>query len=61
MEKTFEQKMQELDEIVAKLEESKGLDLNEVAALYKRGKDLSKELQEQLNNLKSTVTEEIVK
>lgn len=61
MEKTFEQKMQELDEIVAKLEESKGLDLNEVAALYKRGKDLSKELQEQLNALKSTVTEEIVK
>ena len=57
MEKTFEQKMQELD----KLEESKGLDLNEVAALYKRGKDLSKELQEQLNTLKSTVTEEIVK
>ena len=53
--------MQELDEIVAKLEESKGLDLNEVAALYKRGKDLSKELQEQLNTLKSTVTEEIVK
>ena len=43
MEKTFEQKMQELDEIVAKLEESKGLDLNEVAALYKRGKDHSKE------------------
>lgn len=61
MEKTFEQKMQELDEIVAKLEESKGLDLNEVAALYKRGKGLSKELQEQLNTLKSTVTEEIVK
>ena len=61
MEKTFEQKMQELDEIVAKLEESKGLDLNEVAALYKRGKDLSKELQEQLNTLKSTVTEKIVK
>ena len=61
MEKTFEQKMQELDAIVAKLEESKGLDLNEVAALYKRGKDLSKELQEQLNTLKSTVTEEIVK
>ena len=61
MEKTFEQKMQELDEIVAKLEESKGLDLNEVAALYKRGKDLSKELQEQLNTLKSTVMEEIVK
>ena len=61
MEKTFEQKMQELDEIVAKLEESKGLDLNEVAALYKRAKDLSKELQEQLNTLKSTVTEEIVK
>ena len=53
--------MKELDEIVAKLEESKGLDLNEVAALYKRGKDLSKELQEQLNTLKSTVTEEIVK
>ena len=61
MEKTFEQKMQELDEIVAKLEESKGLDLNEVAALYKRAKDLSKELQEQLNTLKSSVTEEIVK
>ena len=61
MEKTFEQKMQELHEIEAKLEESKGLDLNEVAALYKRGKDLSKELQEQLNTLKSTVTEEIVK
>lgn len=61
MEKTFEQKMQELDEIVAKLEESKGLDLNEVAALYKRGKNLSKELQEQLNTLKSTVAEEIVK
>ena len=61
MEKTFEQKMQELDEIVAKLEESKGLDLNEVAALYKRGKDLSKELQEQLNTLKNTVTEKIVK
>lgn len=61
MEKSFEQKMQELDEIVAKLEESKGLDLNEVASLYKRGKDLSKELQEQLNTLKSTVTEEIVK
>ena len=61
MEKTFEQKMQELDAIVAKLEESKGLDLNEVAALYKRAKDLSKELQEQLNTLKSTVTEEIVK
>ena len=61
MEKTFEQKMQELDEIVAKLEESKGLDLNEVAALYKRGKDLSKELQEQLNTLKSSVAEEIVK
>ena len=61
MEKTFEQKMQELDEIVDNLEASKGLDLNEVAALYKRGKDLSKELQEQLNTLKSTVTEEIVK
>ena len=53
MEKTFEQKMQELDESVAKLEESKGLDLNEVAALYKRGKDLSKELQEQLNTLRN--------
>jgi len=57
---TFEEKSIKLNKIVEKLENDKDLSLDQIASLYKEGKDLVKELSDELNALKSMVSNEIV-
>jgi exodeoxyribonuclease VII small subunit len=53
-EKTFEEKLTRLEEIVGGMESSKK-PLNEVIALFKEGMTLSKECKAELNNMEAEV------
>lgn len=57
--KTFEEKTERLNEILVKLESDKSLSLDETTSLYKEGKELCNSLNEELNSLKSLVSNDI--
>ena len=58
---SFEQKEEKLTQIISSLENSKDLTLKETTELYTQGKDLLKSMNEELNELKKMVSNEIVK
>jgi|GEM_PF-3503495 len=57
---SFEQKEARLTSIIGKLEQDKKLSLKETADLYKEGKELLKSMNEELSELKKSVSDEIV-
>lgn len=59
-EPSFEQKETKLTSIITKLEQEKDLSLKETADLYKEGKDLLKSMNDELEELKKSVSSEIV-
>lgn len=58
--KTFEEKQAELEKIIEQLDQDKELTLDETADLYSKGKKLILELNEELKNLKASVSNEII-
>jgi len=58
--KTFEEKQAELEKIVDRLDKDKDLTLDETTALYTQGKKIIKELNEELNKLKDSISNEII-
>jgi exodeoxyribonuclease VII small subunit len=61
MEKTFEQKQERLNQIISILSSNQdNISLQEISSLYKEGKELVSELNKELDDLKSQVSNEIV-
>lgn len=56
VEKSFEVKMKELDEIVIKMN-SNDVKLDDMLSLYEKAQVLIKELEEEINNAKSKIIE----
>lgn len=57
---TFEEKQAKLEEIINKLSNQDSLSLKETSNLYKEGKKLISELYQELEQLKSEVSDTIV-
>lgn len=57
---TFEQKQEKLVEIIQTLQKQDSLSLKEMTALYNQGKKLVEELNNELDSLKSQVSNQIV-
>lgn len=61
MEKTFEQKQERLNQIISILSSNQdNISLQEISSLYKEGKELVSDLNKELDDLKSQVSNEIV-
>lgn len=61
MEKTFEQKQERLNQIISILSSNQdNISLQEISSLYKEGKKLVSDLNKELDDLKSQVSNEIV-
>ncbi|MBP3713135.1 MAG: exodeoxyribonuclease VII small subunit [Bacilli bacterium] len=57
---SFEEKEKRLDEILSNLSKSEELSLKEISSLYKEGKEILASLDSELEELKKSVSEEIV-